>query len=311
MNVSACITSYNQSAFLVEAIESILAQTMKPAEILVVDDASTDESPAIISAYANRYPELIRPILRERNLGVAATFNEGLASAAGDYLSYLAGDDRWLPGKLELETRRLAQADRPDGVYSDFYFTNADGSRAFRWAAERRPPEGNVLPQVLARDFPRRTLFRAELVNLRLWRQTGPFDPVFGLYEDWDMKIRLATRFRFGYVADALSEYRRHGQGLSMADAASHLAATDRVAQKHVDLFRSLESTHGAYLRRQMEGWRAHLLRGSARGAALRRRPGFRREALRLYLQSMTFEPRLDFRLAWYIFRSSFGPVRK
>lgn len=305
MNVSACITSYNQSRFLVEAIESVLAQTLPPAEIFIVDDASTDDSPAIIAAYAARYPGLIRPILHERNQGVAATFNEGLDSANGDYLSYLAGDDRWLPAKLERETQRLAAADQPDAVFADFYFTTADGSHSFRWAAGARPPEVQLLPQVLARDFPRRTLFRAELVAVGLWRQAGRFDPAFGLYEDWDMKIALAARLRFGYVAEPLSEYRRHGQGLSMADTAAHLAATDRIERKHAALYESLESSHGAYLNHQMAGWRAHLLRGGARGAALRRAPGFRREAWRLYRQSLRYEARPDLRLLWYLIRGN------
>ncbi len=309
MNITACITSYNQSRYLVEAIESVLAQTMPPAEILIVDDASTDDSPAIITAYANRLPELIRPILRERNQGVAATFNEGLESASGDYLSYLAGDDRWLPAKLEREARRLAASDRPDGVFADFYFTNADGERVFRWAAGRRPPEGDVLPQVLARDFPRRTLFRAELVNIHLWRQAGRFDPDFGLYEDWDMKIRLATTLRFGYVAEALSEYRRHAQGLSMVEPAAHLAATDHIERKHAALYQSLAAAHGPYLRRQLASWRAHVLRGAARGAAVRRAPGFRREAWRLYRQSLTYEPRPDIRLMWYLLRRATSPA--
>lgn len=310
MNISACITSYNQSRFLVEAIDSVLVQTMPPAEIIIVDDASTDESPAIIAAYAARYPNLIRPSLRRHNQGVAATFNEGLASAAGDYLSYLAGDDRWLPAKLEMESQRLAAADQPDGVYSDFYFTDGDGARLYRWAAGGRPPEGDMLAQVLARDFPRRTLFRAELVNVRLWRQTGGFDPAFGLYEDWDMKIALAARLRFGYVAEPLSEYRRHSQGLSMADPAAHLAATNHIERKHVALYQSLESAHGVYLRRHRATWRAHLWRSAARHSALRRGPDSRAEALRLYRQSLAYEPRADFRLFWYLIRGLITPAR-
>jgi glycosyltransferase involved in cell wall biosynthesis len=310
MNVSACITSYNQSRFLVEAIDSVLAQTLPPAEILIVDDASSDESPAIIAAYAARYPDLIRPILRQRNQGVAATFNEGLASASGDYLSFLAGDDRWLPAKLERETERLTAADRPDGVYGDFYFTDASGARRFRWANGRRPPEGHVLPQVLGRDYPRRTLFRAELVNLSLWRQAGGFDPTFGLYEDWDMKIALAARLRFGYVDAPLSEYRRHGQGLSMADPAAHLAATDHIERKHAALYQSLASSHGPYLRRQLASWRAHLLRSGARATALRHGGSGRAEALRLYRQSLTFQRRPDIRLLWYLMRGMLYPAR-
>lgn len=303
MNISACITSYNQRGYLIEAIESVLVQTLRPFEIVIIDDASEDDSPEIINAYAARHPDLIRPILNDLNRGVASTFNTGLEVAGGDYIAFLAGDDRWLPAKLEKEAARLSAVDQPDGVFSDFYFTKAGGDRVFTWAGTQHPPEGNILPQVMARDFPRRTLFRTELADLRLWRQVGRFDSSFALYEDWDMHIRLATRMRYAFVAQPLSEYRRHGGGLSTQSIALHLAATDRVEQKYADLIRDLEPTHGAYLRRKLAGWRAHLWRSAAREMALKRPSGFRAEALHRYYRSLSYEIKPDTRLLWYLLR--------
>lgn len=303
MKITACITAYNQQHFLAEAIESVLAQTLRPAEILIIDDASSDDSPAIITAYAACYPKLIRPVLREQNEGVVATFNLGLDLAGGDAISFLAGDDRWLPAKLEKEAQRMAAADRPDGVYGDFYFTHADGRRTFRWADKTRPPEGHILPQVLARDFPRRTLFRAELADVRLWRRVGRFDPTFDLYEDWDMHIRLAAHFRYAYVAEPLSEYRRHGGGLSRVPVEAHLAIVAQIERKYAGLLESLEPAYGPYLRRKLASWRAHLWRQAARDVAVRRPPDFRAEALRRYARSLYYQFRPDPRLAWYLLR--------
>lgn len=303
MKISVCVTSYNQRDYLKEAVESVLAQSLRPEEIIIIDDASTDDSKEIISGYSTRYPDLIRPVLNDCNRGVVGTFNLGLEVAGGDYITYLAGDDRWLPSKLEKEARRLKAADRPDGVFSDFYFTNATGDHEYLWAGARQPPQGSILPQVIARDFPRRTLFRTELADLRLWRQVGRFDPSFTIYEDWDVHIRLATRFRYAYIPEPLSEYRRHGGGLSTQQIEHHLAATDRIEQKYSLLFHDLESTHGPYLRRQLAGWRAHLWRSSARDIALKRNAGFRAEALRRYRRSLVFEIRPDVRLLWYLLR--------
>ena len=303
MKITACITAYNQQDFLAEAIESVLAQTLRPAEILIIDDASSDDSPAIITAYAGRYPELISPTLREQNEGVVATFNHGLDAAGGDAISFLAGDDRWLPAKLEKEAQRMAAADRPDGVYGDFYFTRADGRRTFRWAEKERPPEGQILPQVLARDFPRRTLFRGELADVRFWRGIGRFDPAFDLYEDWDMHIRLAAHFRYAYVAEPLSEYRRHGGGLSTVPVEAHLAVVDQIERKYASLFETLDATYGPYLRRKLASWRAHLWRQAALSLAVRRPPGFRAEALRRYARSLAYQFWPDPRLAWYLLR--------
>jgi glycosyltransferase involved in cell wall biosynthesis len=307
MNITACITSYNQRGYLIEAIESVLAQTLRPAEIVIIDDASTDDSAALIAGYAARYPDLIRPIRKEHNRGVVDTFNLGLDAARGDYISFLAGDDRWLPAKLEREAGRLTEPDHPDGVFSDYYFTGPGGEQNYLWAGERRPPQGHILPQVLGRDFPRRALFRGELADVRLWREAGHFDPSFKLYEDWDMHIRLAARLRYAYIPEPLSEYRRHGTGLSMASIESHLTATDRIERKYADLLRALEATHGPYLRRQLAGWRAHLWRNAAREVARRRPPGFRAEALRRFRRSLAYEPKPDIRLLWYLLRPAPG----
>lgn len=314
MNITACITSYNQRVYLIEAIDSVLAQTLRPAEIVIIDDASTDDSAAVIAGYAARYPDLIRPVLKDGNRGVVNTFNLGLDAACGDYISFLAGDDRWLPAKLEREAGRLVEPDHPDGVFSDYYFTGPGGERTYRWAGERQPPQGNVLPQVLARDFPRRALFRSELADLRLWREVGRFDPSFTLYEDWDAHIRLAARLRYAYVPEPLSEYRRHDAGLSKASVESHLAATDHIERKYAYLLQSLEATYGPYLCRQLARWRAHLWRNAARDVALHRPPGFRGEALRRFRRSLAYEPKPDIRLLWYLLRPTPGawsPARR
>jgi glycosyltransferase involved in cell wall biosynthesis len=307
MDITVCITSYNQRDFLIEAIESVMAQTLRPAEIVIVDDASTDGSAAVIHDYATRFPGLIRAILKERNRGVVDTFNLGLEVAGGDFISFLAGDDRWLPAKLEMEAGCLSEPDHPDGVFSDYYFTDPGGERAYLWAGEQRPPQGDILPQLLVRDFPRRALFRSELADLRMWRQVGRFDSSFNLYEDWDMRIRLATRLRYAYVHEPLSDYRRHGAGQSRASIDLHLSATDHIERKYVDLLRSLEPTHGPYLRRRLASWRAHLWRTSAREVALRRPPGFRVEALNRFRRSLTYEPMPDIRLLWYLLRPDPG----
>ncbi len=100
--ISVFITSYNQKKFLVEAIESVLSQTLKPVELIIVDDRSTDGSQEVIGEYARRYPDLIRPYYQEMNVGIAANKAFAQQHVNGDWLTYLNGDDRFLPQKLEL-----------------------------------------------------------------------------------------------------------------------------------------------------------------------------------------------------------------
>jgi glycosyltransferase involved in cell wall biosynthesis len=300
MQITVGITSYNQRRYLIQAIDSVLAQSLPAAEILVVDDASTDDSPTLIASYAARYPDVIRPILLPRNGGVNAARNHILDAAGGDYLAFLDGDDRWRPDKLAREAHRLIQPDAPQAVFSNFIFTHSDGKPDFCWVTGRRPPEGDILPQVLTLDLPRHTLFRSELAPTALWRQAGYYDPAFTLYGDWDMRVRLATVVRrFAYVDEPLSEYHRHGAGLSNQPIELHLAAVDQIERKYAPLIARLAATRGDYFRRGFARWRARLLRWAALDLTVRRPPGFRTAALRYYRASLAYHRTLDARLLW------------
>ncbi len=100
--VSAIIIFLNEECFLQEAIDSVLAQTYDNWELLLVDDGSTDAGAAIARRYADMYPEKIRYLAHEdrRNLGMSASRNLGIRNTAGKYISFLDGDDVWLPHKL-------------------------------------------------------------------------------------------------------------------------------------------------------------------------------------------------------------------
>lgn len=96
--VSVVIPSYNSAAYVADAIESVLAQTLPAAEIIVIDDGSTDETAALLRRYRGR----IRSIHQE-NGGVSAARNRGVHAANGDFIAFLDADDIWHPSKLEFQ----------------------------------------------------------------------------------------------------------------------------------------------------------------------------------------------------------------
>ena len=304
MDLTVGITSYNQRDLLVEAIDSVLAQTLRPREIIVVDDASDDDSQHVIRSYAAQYPELVRPILLTQNSGPNAARNYVIDMAQGQWLSFLDGDDRWLPTKLEREAARLHAPDQPDAVFSNFYFTNKDGDRMFLWVTEQIPPEGYLLPQVLTLALPRATLFRSEVAPTNLWRKAGYFDTSFAMYGDWDMKIRLAIEVsRFGYVNEPLCEYRRHGTGISNKPIGMHLAAVDHIEQKYATLIEQLPATHGQACSYSLDRFRAKLWRRAALDTLIQRPANFRKTALGMYKRSWHYDRVLDPRLIWHLFK--------
>ncbi|MFC2106017.1 glycosyltransferase family 2 protein, partial [Candidatus Bipolaricaulota bacterium] len=102
--VSAIIPVFNGERFLVEAIESVLAQDYDPLEIIIIDDGSTDNTPRIAAGYADR----IRYV-RQENGGPAAARNAGLLHSHGEAVSFLDADDLWTPGKLMSQAAGLSE----------------------------------------------------------------------------------------------------------------------------------------------------------------------------------------------------------
>lgn len=220
--VTCVITSYDNMPFLEEAIDSVLAQTRPVDEILIADDGSTDGSRALIGAKAAAHPS-IRPVLRERNLGVAANRDLALHRASGDLVSTLDGDDAMMPGKIAGEVAALEGANRPgDGVaYSDVELVDRDGARLDVWRLEvfgtLAPAERMKWMALRFGPFP-----RDMTMPKRTYVESGGLDHAIARYEDWDLKLRLGHLGWTGTGAIGM-RYRRHGGGLSNADALDHL----------------------------------------------------------------------------------------
>jgi glycosyltransferase involved in cell wall biosynthesis len=208
MRISVFITSYNQKQYLIEAIESVLAQTLPPSQIVVVDDCSTDGSREVIAEYKSRYPEVIDAVFHNHNQGVSATRNDGLKAVSGEYVSFLDGDDKFLPAKLKKEAKLLAQHPEARIAYSNYYRISESGSRYGVWT-EAPLPQGNIFRQIITREFPRSTFFQRMLVHRQAWLEAGFYDPNLPRGQDYEMSIRLAKRCRAVYCHEPLSEYRK------------------------------------------------------------------------------------------------------
>lgn len=115
MKVSVIIPTYNRSRLLLEAIDSVLNQTYRDFEIIVVDDGSTDDTEQKISRYAT---DVI--YIKQRNAGVNAARNSAISLTQGDYIALLDNDDLWLDYKLELQVKLLEQHRNVGFVFSDF-----------------------------------------------------------------------------------------------------------------------------------------------------------------------------------------------
>ena len=252
MIISVVITSYNQKRFLSNAIESVLNQVCRPDQIIIVDDASEDGSHEMIGAYASSYPKIIVPIYNERNLGVSYSRNSALAKVIGDYVCCLDGDDRLLPEKLAEEAKCFSDHPEIGMVFSNHYYINESGQRIGQWINGERMPSGNIFRETFAWDLPRKSMFRNELVNYRLWKHVGFYDCRLKIYEDYEMRVRLTKYLYTKYVDKPLSEYRVHYRGLSNAKFQDHVNAQEYVYLKNQILLQGMNKQVIQYVNKRI-----------------------------------------------------------
>jgi glycosyltransferase involved in cell wall biosynthesis len=206
--VSVVLTSYNHARYLSQAIESVLAQTLKDIEVVAIDDASRDESPAILQRYADR----VKVIQHETNRGTYASLNEGIAHTSAPCIAILNSDDLWLPEKLEKQVAVMESDARIGLVHTAFRPIDADGNPidGNPLGVRFHPnPQGDLLAELLTRNLfiTSSVLFRRECLERCGWFE----ERLFGM-GDWDMWLRIAEYYRIGYVPEVLTLYRIHGQ---------------------------------------------------------------------------------------------------
>ena len=205
--VSVIVPVYNGAEFVAAALDSALAQTHADAEVIAIDDGSTDATPAVLARFAAR----VR-VLRQTNRGLSAARNAGLAAANGAYVALLDADDTWDPSFLEVALARLAELDESVvGVFAGWVLTDRSG-RAFPHTQTIRHGTFAV------RDFLRRAPFLPSTVTLRRAAvlAAGGFDEALRATEDWDLWLRLtAAGASFVALERCLCHYRVHEQNWS------------------------------------------------------------------------------------------------
>ena len=144
---SVIVLTYNQQAYIGQALDSILMQkTRFPYEILVGDDASIDKTGSIVRSYAQAYPQIIRPFIRERNLGVTRNLYELLKHTRGKYIASCEGDDFWTdPEKLELQIDFLENHSEYSGCTHNARVIDENGGRSRNGSVRRSVSHGRTL----------------------------------------------------------------------------------------------------------------------------------------------------------------------
>ena len=243
-SISVYITSFNKSNYLPEAIQSVLNQSLRPEEIIIVDDGSSDDSRDIINSFMNRYPDLITAIYNEQNVGISKSRNIALKACRGDIVTFLDGDDIFYSNKLRFEYEKLTTNTSLSAVYSNFNYITNQGDITGRFSENSdTPAENNIFINTFMRDYNVSSTnnYIYEMFYKATADKVGLYDENIKLWEDWDFRIRMSKIFQYGYCPEVNSAYRKLENGLHNADPELHYREQIKIYNKNKPLTQDLE----------------------------------------------------------------------
>ncbi|MCU1451723.1 MAG: glycosyltransferase like 2 family protein [Acidimicrobiales bacterium] len=274
--VTVVVPTRNRSRRVVEAVASAQTQTLRDIEILVVDDASTDDTVATIGAVAAADPR-VRILRQQVRSGAPAARNRGLDERRGEFVAFLDDDDRWLPTKLERQVACLRA--RPDVVLVGCHHrivNEGDGRHL-----DFRGPTAFTADELLWVN----TLGGASNVIVVPERIADPvrFDPDFPAYQDWDFYLRCVRFGAAALVPDVLCEYVVHEDPERLTNQLpKRLAGHELLLQRHRS---EMTATCIAYHRARMR-----VLATTSRREKLHLLPTLLRDAPPVVLRALVME---------------------
>lgn len=231
---------YNGVAFLAVAVDSVLAQTYRDFELIVVDDGSTDRSAEILAGYGERVS-----VIRQANRGVSAARNTGIKQSRGEFIGFLDSDDYWDPEFLAEMVQGMADP-RTAIAYCGWQNIGVGEGRPFV------PPdyEGADKMHHLLR-FASLWPIHAILIRRSLMPAGLPFNPEYPACEDYDLWLRIASFHRIQRVPRVLAYYRRHGGANATSDQARVARYNLLVKRRFLDDFPEIRQRISRKLRRE------------------------------------------------------------
>jgi len=205
--VSIIMPVLNGEKFIGEAIQSILAQTYRNYELIVIDDGSTDGTAALVKSFSDRLE--LKYVPHPKPQGIAPSMNDGVRHASGDFISFLDHDDAWFPDFLATQVAYLEQHPEVGMVHSDFQTTDVQGNvmeESVARCRHRTRPSGHVFPQLFCDSF---IVGNSVLIRKECFARLGMFDESLR-WGDYHMWMRIARNYRVDYVDKVLTKYRQH-----------------------------------------------------------------------------------------------------
>ena len=203
--VSVVIPTHNRAATIERAVESVLAQTYKNIELIVVDDAGQDETLSLLKKYSS-----VKTIVLNAPAGVSAARNRGVRASRGEWVAFLDSDDEWLPDKLEKQRKLLRREETPLVHSEEIWIRNG---RRVNSKKKHRKSGGDIFERCL-----KLCLISPSAVVMKrtLFDEMGGFDENFPVCEDYDLWLKITSLHPVAFVPEPLIvKYGGHPDQLS------------------------------------------------------------------------------------------------
>lgn len=245
--VSVIIPTYNRADFIGETIESVLKQTYKYFEIIVVDDGSSDNTRSIVEDYITKNPDKIKYFYQD-NQGVSAARNAGITRSSGELLYFLDSDDLLIPGCFLLQTKAFDGNPNAGLIYGKTSLVDRNGETIRKIFFNRKHRSGNIFEDLLFGSFIHTcaSMFRRECLN-----RVGYFDETIHGSEDWDIYLRICKSYDVLFIDQVIAEYRYHDAN-TVNNTEKMLNFTLKVIDKHKTWFD--DKKHRSYFYNEY-GW--------------------------------------------------------
>ena len=215
--VSVIIPVYNHEKYISEAIESVLNQTFKDIELIIIDDASNDSSKEIIQLFEKKSVK-IKSFFHKKNMGIAKTVNECIEIARGKYISHFSSDDVWFKEKLEKQLEILRK-DEDLIIWSEGLIINTHGNPTGelftqKHDAIKRKKSGNIFEELLKGNY----ICGQSLIYKKENFKDVRLDDKLKYLNDYKFMVDLAKKHEFYFISEPLVMYRIHGENSILLD---------------------------------------------------------------------------------------------
>jgi glycosyltransferase involved in cell wall biosynthesis len=210
--VSVVIPTFNRRDYITTALDSVLAQTYKNYEIVIIDDGSSDDTKEVLKPYQ----DAIRYFYQE-NRGISGARNRGIRESRGSYIALLDSDDYWLPEKLKCQVDRITEEPECGMVATRCSSIAPDGT--FR--KKNRPGKsGWILNDIFKANFIRTS---SALITRKCFDTVGLFDESLPEGEEYDLWLRIAKQYPIAFINEPLTVYTDNPHGVSTDSLAGRL----------------------------------------------------------------------------------------